>query len=421
MWTRLHLTRISWSLADQGIVSIGSFLVNVLLARELAAEDYGMFALLFGGMLTLQVVNSALLFHPFAVRLVVADADDHGRLLSASLALIALLSGCLSVVLAVVLATTGQAVLILPALAAFLTWQLQEGLRRGLLSTFRYRAATLGDGLSYLGQGAVVILLARLDVLTLETALYSMAATSTMAAAVQVLQLRPYPLGRLHLRRTMADYWMIGGGWSIGNAMLLQGRAQLLLFGLAAAAGTAAVASFQAAANAVNLLNPILFALCNIIPQTASEGRGRGNAEVWRTVRGYCILAAPPILAYAAVLLAVPGQVLELMYGPGSSHLDMTLAVRVLILAALAGYAADVAVAFLHGLTAMRLAFAINAAGALATLVLAVPLIGTLGVLGNCLTHVGANAVRLIAARRILGGLLEPAPSLVGATSIRGA
>lgn len=406
MWNRLHLARISWSLADQGIVSGGTFLVNVLLARGLPSAEYGVFALLFGGLLTLQIINAALLFHPLSVRLIVAREDDRGSLLSASLILLTLLSVCLGAVLSLLLASLGRSDLIPPALACFLLWQIQEGLRRGLLSGFRYRAATVGDAVSYLGQAVVVIGFTLHGSLTLESALYSMAATSALAALVQFLQLDLNSRGQLRLRQTAVDYWSIGGGWSLGNALLLHGRTQLLLFGLAASSGAAAVASFQAAVNIVNLSNPVMLGLCNIIPQTASQASTQGSAHAWRATRAYIFLAMPPILAYSAVLLIAPEQVLSIVYGTGSEYLGMSLAVRLLVVAALVGYAADVVVSFLHGVSAVRLAFFITAIGALATAVLAVPLIGVLGVIGNCLTHIGANVARLVAARQVLVRLL---------------
>jgi O-antigen/teichoic acid export membrane protein len=305
--------------------------------------------------------------------------------------------------------------LILPALTCFLMWQLQEGLRRGMLSGFRYQAASLGDAISYLGQVAVLVGLGLQDMLTLETALYGMAGTSALAAVIQWLQLAP-PLGqRLRLRETAADYWSIGGGWSLGNALLLHLRAQLLLFWLAASSGAAAVASFQAALNVVNVSNPIMLALCNILPQAASQAGVNGLDRAWQAARGYMLLAVPAILTFAVILVAVPGQVLALLYGSGSAYVELSLAVRLLTVAACIGYAADALISFLHGIRAVRIAFFVTASGAVATLVLAVPLIGTFGVTGNCLTHVGANVVRLAAARQALARLLwrpvQPEPT----------
>ncbi|MDO9498617.1 hypothetical protein [Falsiroseomonas sp.] len=406
MWTRLHLSRISWSLVDQGVVSGGTFLLNVLLARGLPAGEYGVFALLFGGMLTLQLLNTTLVVHPLSVRLVTAAPEDRPRLLTASLVLIAGISLGMAALLALVLALLGVPELILPALACFLTWQFQEGARRGLLSAFRFRAATLGDAVSYLGQAGVVLGLAASGMLTLTGALYGMAATSALGAAWQILQLDLRHSGPLQLRTTVLDYLSIGGGWALGNGLLLHGRSQILLWGLAASSGAAAVASFQAALNLVNVTGPILLSLCSIIPPTASHARARGLAEAWRASRVYAVLMAPLVLAYAAVVIAAPETMLWLLYGSQSDYLGLSTALRLLIIATLLGYAADVVAAFLHGVSAVHLAFQIAVIGAVATVVIAPPLIGTLGLIGVCLTHIGANLARLVASWIVLSRLI---------------
>lgn len=415
MWSRARLARVSWSLVDQGLVSGGTFLLNVLLARGLPTSEYGTFALMFGGMLMLQLLNTTLVIHPLSVRLVTTPPADQARLLAASLILTSAMSIGSGAVLALTIVLLGRPELALPALVCFLLWQVQEGMRRGLLASFRFRAAALGDGVSYIGKLAVVFGLASIDSLSLDDAFLGMAATSGLAAMGQALQLRLRYRGPLRLRATVADYWSIGGGWALGNGLLLHGRAQLLLWGLAIASGASAVAIFQAALNVVNLANPVMLALCNIIPPTASETRSKGLAAAWHAVRTYAVIAAPPIVVYAVLVAAAPETVLSLLYGANSEYLGLSTVLELLVVATLLGYAADVVASFLHGVSAVRLAFVIAAIGAAATLVIAVPLIGMLGVVGLCLTHLGANLARILAARvvlvRLIGGAIPyPAP-----------
>src|SRR5829696_8632974 len=58
-----------WTLLDQGSISLGTFLVNIELARELDATEYGTFALLFGVYFLIQLLNAALIFFPLMLRL----------------------------------------------------------------------------------------------------------------------------------------------------------------------------------------------------------------------------------------------------------------------------------------------------------------------------------------------------------------
>ena len=393
---KLHLQRSSWSLADQAIASIGGFVTNVILARQLSPSEYGVFAVLYGGMLGLQLVNGTLLFHPMSVRVVTANSADRSKLLQASVILIFALSAVLGGALALILLVLGYGALIPPALTCFLCWQVQEGFRRGLLYSLRHKAATLGDGVSYIGQGLAIAALAYAGGLTLATAFYAMAVTSALAAVVQTMQLGLRAEGPLRIRETAVDYWSIGGLWSLSGGLLSYGRVQVLPWTLALLHGPAAVGAFQAALNIVNLSNPIIISMGNIIPQTAAQASVLGRAHAWRAARNYGFIAMPPLLVFAAVILAAPELCLRVLYGPHSDYLDLSLVVRLLALAAIPTFLTEFAIAYLHGIVAVRSALAINAVGAVAAVVLAVPMIYMMGVVGGCLALLGASLARLL-------------------------
>jgi O-antigen/teichoic acid export membrane protein len=48
MGAKFLIERASWTLVDQGVLSFGNFLLNVLLARTVSQEDYGEVALFLG-------------------------------------------------------------------------------------------------------------------------------------------------------------------------------------------------------------------------------------------------------------------------------------------------------------------------------------------------------------------------------------
>ena len=177
MGAKLLIERASWTLVDQGVVSFGNFLLNVLLARTLSEEDYGEFALFLGAIFILRTIDYSLISYPLSVRLCVASDEERAGLLGNTI----LLTVALSLVLVVVMAlgTTLLEVdnIVLPACLCYLCWQAQETSRRCLLADFRYRAAVAGDGIAYVGQALLIALLAWLDAITLPAALYMMSAT----------------------------------------------------------------------------------------------------------------------------------------------------------------------------------------------------------------------------------------------------
>lgn len=119
-----HVNRASWTLVDQGLVSLGAFLVNVQLARQLPADKFGTFALLLGGFLGLQLFNSSLLLYPMSIRLPVLQGVDRARLYAATLllVLVACVPLCVSLSIALIVFHCGE--LILPAVTLFVWWQI---------------------------------------------------------------------------------------------------------------------------------------------------------------------------------------------------------------------------------------------------------------------------------------------------------
>jgi O-antigen/teichoic acid export membrane protein len=401
MLDRLHVLRASWTLVDQGLVSLGAFLVNVQLARQLAAEDYGTYALLLGGLLGLQLFNSSLLLYPMSIRLPVLQGPGKKQLQSATVLLVAVACIPLSAALAAGLFLLGRGDLILPALAMFLCWQMQETMRRGLLSEFRYSAAILGDATSYYGQVAAIAALSAMGELTLGHALEAMAVAYAVGAVIQAVQNRISFRQIANLRQTAGEFWSVGS-WSLSNNLVSLLRIQILPWTLAAAGGAAAAALFQAALNVVNLTNPVILGLCNVIPQTAARAQqSGGNAEAWRASRIYMLMGVPPILGYYAVVFLVPGLVLRIFYGASSPYLALTLDLQILALAWAVSYATDMTCSYLHGVNGARFALIINMLGAIAVAVMALPLIQTYGLAAGCAALLGANLVRLAASYHI--------------------
>lgn len=385
--------RASWTLVDQGIASLGVFLANICLARQLVAEEYGIFALLFGGALGLQVVMSSLIFYPLSVRLAVAEGDRHARLTHASLVLALGGSLLLAGVLGLVLLAFGRGDLAPFAAVWFVLWQTQETMRRCLFANFRHQTAIIGDLVSYLGQVALIVALSAKGMISLPNALAAMAVSSTLGALIQFRQLGLAGRGSLSLPVVIKDYWSLGG-WSLANNLMSLVRVQSLPWALAASQGAAATALFQASLNVVNLANPIILGLCNVIPQAAAHAHVHGRERAWQSARVYAFLGAVPTFTYYAAALIVPGIILRIFYGGQTAYLGLDMPVRLLVAAWILAYAVDMICSYLHGIEAARFALAINALGMLAAALLAWPLTHAFGLVGSCIALLGANLVR---------------------------
>ena len=397
-----RILNASWPLVDQGVVSIGTFAVNLILARNLPPAEYGVFALLVSAFLTFQVVNTSVLFHPLVVRLPHEAGADARHLVTAT----CLLTVCTTLPLAGLigfgLVHAGRGDLLPCALAAFVAAQLQEASRRCLFAELRHRTAVPGDGVSYLGQGALVLLLAAAGHLTLQNTLWAMAGTSLVALALQLGRLRFCSVAWSDLLRVAVGFWAVGR-WILAYSAVSFLRLQIFPWALAATYGPATAAMFQAAMNVLNVANPVLLGLSNVIPQVAARAQAgheaaAGNARSWQAVRIYPLLGLPFVLVSYGLALAVPDLTLRVLYGPTSDYLVLTGAVQILALSAMLAYGADMLSSFLHGVNAARTALAVNLTGAAAVVVLAFPVIRMFGLTGCCVALAIASAVRLASA-----------------------
>ena len=127
-----------------------------------------------------------------------------------------------------------------------------------------------------------------------------MSATFLVGALVHASKLS---FGRPNFAKAAAlacDYFALGK-WSVAYGEVLILRLQLFPWVLAATAGIAATATFQAASNVAAVINPIILGIGNAIPQAAAEARlSDGTLAAWRVARGYILFGLPPILAICA-------------------------------------------------------------------------------------------------------------------------
>jgi O-antigen/teichoic acid export membrane protein len=415
---KLLIERASWTLVDQGVVSGGNFLLNILLARTLSEADYGQFVLFLGAIFALRAFDYSLISYPLSVRLCVASDEERAGLLGNTI-LLAVTLNIVSVVAMGLGATLLKAHdLWLPACLCFLCWQAQETSRRCLLADFRYRAAVPGDGTSYVGQALLIALLAWFGKVTLASTLYAMSATFAIGAVVHLSKVRLAWPDFSQTRQLAREYFSVGK-WSLVTYQLQTLRGQLFPWMLAGTAGTAATASFQAASNIAGTMTPIIIGIGNAIPQVAAQvHRTGGVIGAMRAAYGYALFGLAPVLVICAAAVLMPEFLLRTVYGPSSPYLGAAVALQLLAVAGLLEFITDVATKILLGVQAGRLASLCNAAGVVSAAVLAFALIGRWGVVGACLGLLITNLVRAIGAVLAIAWLIAEEKSRIPGLSV---
>lgn len=415
--------RILWPVVDQGVASLGSFLLTIALARTLTPGEYGTFALFLGVQMLLYTAISSILFYPLSVLSNVRDGADGVPLMRASLILLAVLCVPAVICLGAVGGMLGRIDLILPVCIQFLAWQSQEAFRRCLFADLRFAAAVPGEIISYLGQLVLLLLLHRQGELTLTSALYAMAATSGLAAIVQAIQ--SGILSHQHADfdlRDVAGRFVRLGWWSLAGNLAAALRLQAVFWILAALSTKALPGLLLAGINIVNILNPLIIGLSNVIPQVSARAHGQGEAAALRAAQPFALTGLSMAVALLAVVAACPERVLSTIYGAGSIYADLATPIRLLAGGAILSYVADMICSYFHGVRAPKQAMTANLAGMTASLVTAAPLIVGFGLNGACLAFGTANAVRVVVSSMLLHRLLareseNEAPCELGATS----
>ena len=151
-----------WALTDQAVVSGGSFLSNIAIARLTSPDVYGRFALYLAGILFLNSLHSALVVYPLSIRISTeTQPARQGSIVTSSLLITSAACGILTIFTLPFLSFLGGVQVSVLSLGAILAWQAQETCRRALMARLNFSAAYCGDFVSYPGQAILIYALAR--------------------------------------------------------------------------------------------------------------------------------------------------------------------------------------------------------------------------------------------------------------------
>lgn len=349
-----------WAQADQGVVSLGNFLCQIVLARSLSAANYGIFALLFGVMLVLLTCHGSLITYPLSLKGAVADPKGLRNLTSQSVTLTLLLSAFLAPIVFAAAWVLKVRTLSWCVLLALVLWLVQETLRRGLMAHLRHREAIWGDCASYLGQAAILWLIARHGRMTLPAAFLVLAITSGAAAIVQGAQLRVLSLQVRKATHLVRDFWSLGG-WALFSNSSDTGYRQSLPWALAFLFGAQAAASFQALMNVLGVSHPVLFGTSNLVIPAASAAKERkGSRTALKISVLYGGMATALVGPYFGLLLLWPHKALALFYGQNSPYAGMTLELRLAVVTYFVAIIGAFLLGYILGIGRPKYAFAAN-------------------------------------------------------------
>jgi|GEM_PF-5246035 len=254
---------VSWSLADQMIVSLGSLIIGLLLVRLAGPAEYGVYVLVFSVHLAMQSIQGGLITGP----LTVFGASMRGRALNLYTTAVIRLQFIMGLAAAVMvllsawvcnqLGANPSLTHALLALSTAVFWiQSQEAIRRWLMSRLMMRQAAINDllhqGLRLIGLGITAWWTAH-QTLSAASVVWVFAGASMLTTCLGFTQIHTSrraaatgdstPDNQLKtsiLLATMRRHWRFGR-WQLLSAVITFAYTQGLYFYLASVAGATAV------------------------------------------------------------------------------------------------------------------------------------------------------------------------------------
>lgn len=371
-----HFGKGFWSLANQGVVSLGNFFTNICMAYMLPPAEYGAFALLNGVLLFLNGIHGALVIYPLSVKGAQVSRQKLNEITSVSLIFTAALAIPLAGVILIAAGSLERLILVPTIFAAAVLWQLQETLRRTLMSHTRHREAMLGDALSYLGQALIIVVLANYGLLSIGAAFGAMAITSGVACLVTMWQLksRLSDWREAQVKEWGRSFWQLGK-WSLWAALLSVFTLYIYPWTLAAVYGAEAVASLQAVINVLGVTNPVVFGIGNlIVPAVSRAAINKDIVHARQIAARYAAQGALLLIPYWLIILLYPGAILKLFYGAQSPYIVHADALRLTVAVYVLMYITQILSGLLNGLEQSRLFFLSLVVSALVAVGIGIPL-----------------------------------------------
>jgi O-antigen/teichoic acid export membrane protein len=378
----------SWGLADQVLISGANFITTVLLARELGPDEFGNFVLVYLVLLFVNSLQGGLVTLPHNILGARRRGKDYARY-TASTAL----SQLALAVVASLFAFAGWAVawwlaspvapLLLALPPAICASQVQEFARRVLYTERRIAAAFVVDLLAYGGQALAIVVLLQLRMLTAAHALYALAATFALGAALGCWKIRRSLEGAVD-GSVLRENWNFGK-WLAGGEILSNWLSTELFVCLSAVAlGTGAAGILRAVNTIFGPTRVIAYVANTMLPIRLSRTLAdKGHSELHRQFNTACLVVVPVIGGYCLTAALLAGPVLWLLYG--DKYVDAAPVLRLYAIFIFVTYAGVVLSTVLK---AKQLTFGLFMSQ-LITCLVAIPvgslLIATLGIYGAVL------------------------------------
>jgi O-antigen/teichoic acid export membrane protein len=379
-----------WAVADQCAVSGGNFLTNLFLLRCLLPFEFGTYSLVLSAMLFFNNLQQSFVSYPLCVRGARANRRTFQRVLAFALySTVFLLIPVFGPALSIAGVLLHRPTIIVASVMAMLLWQLQDTLRLGFVTKLEQKRALIGDAISYLGQAVLLGLVCLRTKPSLNFIFWTIAGTSLLAVVVQVWQMRPSTPPQRTWPPLIREFWFLGR-WSVVAKVMGFFTLQVFPWLIVMRHGRVEVAGFQALFQFLAFTNPLLFSIGSLIIATVARDRSYRTKDV----RNYVALVLGSLGSYLFVLGVAGPLAMRILYGSNSHYLEYAPLLRLFAAAWFFEVVAQLTTAILGGLRQPRAIFIVQANGAVAAVLIALPWIYFRGLTAAAYCLLLVNLVR---------------------------
>ena len=316
-------TKGGWAVLDQGLFSGANFLVNILLARWLAPEEYGAFAVALSIYYLLMGFHTAVLTEP----MMVFGAGKYREHFRDYLGMLLYGHGVVSAVIALGLggaalfflhrgSPLGKALLGLAVTSPLLL--LLWLMRRALYVELRSQWAAVGSGLYMALVLAGVYGMRAVNSLTVFSGLLLLGVASLVTAVTVAIRLRPQVInfaGNPVRYMVVGEHWRYGR-WSMATVLLMWVPGNIYYTLFPAIQGLATSGALRALQNLVLPMLQSISALgLLVLPSLSSTAYTGGQTLLQRKVRRFLSFFVGVSALYWMILIMFHQPLVERLYG----------------------------------------------------------------------------------------------------------
>ncbi|NNE59956.1 MAG: lipopolysaccharide biosynthesis protein [Woeseia sp.] len=333
----------SIALVDQGIVSGSRFVTTILIGRFCGAQQLGEFALAFQLSMLLVVAMEAVISTPYIIFCNRYDGKERTDYAGSALLHSAGLAGVAMALLALaaVFMSAGPSnsdfsdvIWILLAITPFIV--LREFGRRFAFAHLQMGTAMLLDLVNAVLQITAIIWLASAGLLSATTALWAVGVAAGLSGIGWLVhEWRSFTFRFGKVIPDLVKNWT-AGRWLFGSSVVASGTDTSIYWILAFSSGLTATGIFAACMTVVQLSNPVLLGLGNVLqPATAKAYHDDGIRAVKRIVKNGQLALGALMTVYLLAVILVGADVIAYLYQgaeySGQEHTVIVLGLFVLV------------------------------------------------------------------------------------------